>query len=204
MNRLICSLGLAGSLLIPTVATANAVPGEPAPAFRATDAAGHPHTLTDYIGGWVILEWFHPDCEATTSLYESGEIQVLQEEFREKDVKWLTIVSSKPGPRDLLEAEDALELAQTYESAASAPFLLDDTSVVALAYGVEKAPQLFVIDPRGELVYAGALNNPDSSADSSSNSSASDNYVSAALKAAMNGEEVEVPHTQPHGCDVEY
>lgn len=194
MNRFICSLGLAGSVLIATGALAEAAPGEPAPAFRATDAAGQPHTLTDYIGGWIVLEWFHPGCEEVTRHYENGDIQALQEEFREEGVEWLTIVSSKAGPENVLEADEALELAETYELAASAPFLLDDTGVVALAYGVKTVPEFFVINRQGGLVYSGALASPDSDLE--------DNYVRAALEASMRDEEVETPHTKAYGCEI--
>lgn len=196
MKQLIAGWGLIGSLLFSPLALANATPGEPSPAFRATDAAGHAHTLTDYIGSWIVLEWYLPQCDQVSALYDSGELPEMQSELRDEGVEWLTIISSPPGPDNLISAEEALALADEQELAASAPFLLDETSVVALAYGVRTAPQFFVISPRGELVYAGALRERDADT--------SQNHVRTALESAMADEPVELSATQAYGCEVEY
>lgn len=193
MKQLMCSLALVGILLAPLAVWANVSPGEPAPAFRAADAAGHPHTLSDYIGNWIVLEWFHPDCESNNALYENGELQALQAKFREEGIQWLTLVSSPPGPDNVLSEPDALALAEEYDSQASAPFLLDETGVVALAYGVKTAPQFFLLDPQGTLVYMGALHEEDDS---------ETNLIEAALAEAEEGSDITKPSTHPQGCEI--
>jgi hypothetical protein len=61
---------------------------------------------------------------------------------------------------------------------------------------------MFVIDPSGKLVYAGAIDdkptaNPD-------DVPGAKNYVVAALDAAMTGKEVPTRTSQPYGCSVKY
>lgn len=201
MKPLLAHLVWISAILLSSTALANAVPGDPAPAFRANDATGQSHTLTDYIGDWVVLEWFHPGCEAVEHHYDSGNLPNLQKSYREEGVKWLTIISSAPGPENVVEPEEALALKDKHDLAASAPILLDETSVVARAYGVTKAPQIYIIDPRGTLVYSGAPDDSDGS--SPEVIEAATSHIKATLDAGMAGEEVEVTQTEAYGCELD-
>ena len=61
---------------------------------------------------------------------------------------------------------------------------------------------MFVINPEGVLIYAGAIDDkptPDPSTVAGSN-----NYVKAALNEATSGKAVSVPSTKPYGCSVKY
>ncbi|ROQ20184.1 MULTISPECIES: redoxin domain-containing protein [Marinimicrobium] len=201
MKPLLGHLLWISSLLMPAAALAVATPGDPAPAFRANDAAGQSHTLTDYIGNWIVLEWFHPGCEAVENHYDSGNLPRLQERYREQGVKWLTIISSAPGPDNVIEAEEALALEDTHDLRSSAPVLLDDTSVVARAYGVSKAPQIYIIDPHGTLVYSGAPDDSDGASPEAIEAATS--HIEAALEAGLAGEAVETPRTEAYGCELD-
>lgn len=198
----IMRLVLALMILLPGLASANAAPGEPAPAFRATDAAGASHTLTDYIGEWLVLEWFNKDCPQVQKHYSSGNMQKLQRKYTEERVNWLTIISSAEGEKGYLEPGEALQVAEDLGLEASAPFLLDSTGVVGRAYGAKTTPHMFVIDPQGMVVYAGAIDDNDSA--HSDAIPDSKNYVATTLDAAMDGEEVETTITQPYGCPINY
>lgn len=205
MKNLLTSLRLvlAAVVLVPGLAFASAAPGEPAPAFRATDAAGASHTLTDYIGEWLVLEWFNKDCPYVQKHYSSGNMQELQKEYtEEKGVNWLTIISSAEGKQGYLEPGEALQVAEEVGLEASAPFLLDPTGVVGRAYGAKTTPHMFVINPQGMVVYAGAIDDNDSA--NPAVIPDSKNYVAAALDAAMHGEGVETATTQAYGCTVKY
>jgi len=201
MKPLLGHLLWISSLLMPAAALAVATPGDPAPAFRANDATGQSHTLTDYIGNWVVLEWFHPGCEAVENHYDSGNLPRLQERYREQGVKWLTIISSAPGPDNVIEAEEALALEDTHDLRSSAPVLLDDTSVVARAYGVSRAPQIYIIDPHGTLVYSGAPDDSDGSSPKAIEAATS--HIEAVLEAGLAGKAVETPRTEAYGCELD-
>jgi hypothetical protein len=60
---------------------------------------------------------------------------------------------------------------------------------------------MYVIDPEGNLIYQGAL---DDSPSTDPNEKAKVNYVEAALEAALAGKPVAVPVTKPYGCSVKY
>src|SRR3977135_4145779 len=88
-----CSSLIAASLF---AADSPAV-GSGAPEFSLPDAKGKTHSLAEYKGKYVVLEWFNPECPFVKKHYGSGNMQKLQQEFTSKGVTWLTIDSSAPG-----------------------------------------------------------------------------------------------------------
>ncbi|HEY7885162.1 MAG TPA: thioredoxin family protein [Cellvibrionaceae bacterium] len=193
---------LTGLLSLPALALATAIPGQPAPDFSEVDAAGNTHTLADYKGEWLVLEWFNQDCPYVKKHYGSNNMQGLQEKYAAKDVKWLTVISSAKGKQGYLEPEAALKEAENHNLKASAPFLLDADGSMGRAYDAKTTPHMYVIDPEGVLVYAGAIDDNDSANPAVIPRSL--NYVSAALDSAMAGEEVAIQSTRAYGCTIKY
>ncbi len=69
-------------------------------------------------------------------------------------------------------------------------------------YGARTTPHMFVIDPKGTLIYAGGIDDHKSpEADSLQGAT---NYVSQALSESMAGKPVSTPTAQPYGCGVKY
>ena len=167
-------------LCLPGLALATAAPGQPAPAFSETDAAGETHQLQNYAGQWLVLEWFNKDCPYVRKHYGSGNMQSLQQTYTGKDVQWLTVISSAPGKQGHLEPEQALQEAKRHKLQASAPFLLDPDGSMGRAYGAKTTPHMFVINPEGQVVYAGAIDDNDSA--NPDVIPQSNNYVAAALE----------------------
>ena len=64
-------------------------------------------------------------------------------------------------------------------------------------YGARTTPHMFVIDPKGNLIYAGGIDNTPSP-DPATIASAK-NYVTAALDEAMAGKPVTTPPPRPMG-----
>lgn len=182
-------------------AHAAAVPGKAAPAFSVVDATGKTHSLKDYAGKWVVLEWFNKDCPYVKKHYGSKNMQKLQETYTQKGVVWLTVISSAKGKQGYLEPKEALEVFKTHGSTPTA-ILLDASGSMGKAYDAKTTPHMFVIDPKGTLVYAGAIDDNDSS--DPAVIPTSKNYLAAALDAAMKGEKVAVASTKPYGCSVKY
>src|SRR5688572_25956804 len=65
--------------------------GSEAPAFTLKDTSGKEHSLSDYKGKFVVLEWFNEGCPFVKKHYTSGNMQKLQQEYTGKDVVWLSI-----------------------------------------------------------------------------------------------------------------
>ena len=87
-------------------ATAWAVqPGSPAPDFTAQDTHGQTHTLAQYRGKYVVLEWHNRECPYTQKHYSSGNMQRLQREWTSKGVVWFTVISSAPGQQGYMTAD---------------------------------------------------------------------------------------------------
>src|SRR6267378_2372618 len=96
------------SLIGTAVFAADAPPvGSAAPDFSLPDANGKAHSLAQYKGKYVVLEWFNPQCPFVKKHYGSGNMQNLQKEFTGKGVVWLSIDSSAPGLEGHLTAEQA-------------------------------------------------------------------------------------------------
>jgi peroxiredoxin len=175
--------------------------GDPAPNFTATDSNGQSHTLSEYRGKFVVLEWTNNGCPFTRKHYDSGNMQTLQKEWTAKGVVWLTVLSSAPGAQGYMtaSAENAY-LARVHAAPTAA--LLDPTGALGHEYDAKTTPDMYVIDPSGKLIYAGAID--DHPTTDTSDIPHSKNYVSAALTAAMSGQQVAVTYTRPYGCSVKY
>ena len=85
------------TLLFASFVMAQVVNNQAAPEFKLTDTNGQKHSLTDYKGKFVVLEWFNPDCPFVKKHYNSGNMPKLQKEYTSKGVVWLAIDSSAPG-----------------------------------------------------------------------------------------------------------
>jgi len=75
---------------------------------------------------------------------------------------------------------------------------------VGRACGAERTPHLFVIDPRGVLVYAGAVDNSPDGEGQSPTGGVLVRHVDEAIADVLAGKPVPVPETKPYGCTVKY
>jgi len=204
--KIILRLFLAVIFTFAVAVSAQAVPEDKsvenkAPAFELLAHDGSIQSLESFKGKFVVLEWFNRDCPFVKKHYNSGNMQALQKEYTEKGVVWLSVVSSAPEKQGYLTEETALETIQDYNSFPTY-VLFDPEGTVGRLYGARTTPHMFVIDPLGEIAYAGAIDDKPS-ADKADVEGAT-NYVRAALESLMSGNKVEVTMTQPYGCSVKY
>lgn len=190
---------LALGLALSSLAFATA-PGQPAPDFTVADTSGRAVKLSDFRGKYVVLEWTNPDCPFVQGQYRAEAMQAAQKEAGAKDVVWLAINSTNQNHSEFKSAAqmDAWIKAQ---NAAPKATLIDSTSATGKAYGAKTTPQMFVIDPAGKVVYAGAI---DDKRNASSDRKNVNNYVRAALNESLAGKPVTVASTAPYGCSVKY
>lgn len=175
--------------------------GEMAPDFTLTSAAGASHSLSDFEGKWVVLEWVNYDCPFVRKHYDSGNMQTLQKDATANGVVWLTICSSAPGKQGHFEG-DALQSRIAKEGGNQTAYLIDADGSVGRAYQATATPHMYLIDPMGKLLYAGAIDDKPST--KVADIATATNYVSAAMSAAMQGEPVAVSSTKAYGCAVKY
>lgn len=175
--------------------------GAAAPAFSLIDSNGKQHGLADFKGKHVVLEWLNHGCPYVKKHYESKNMQALQKDYTGKGVVWLSIISSAEGKQGHSTPAKANEDV-TAMGASPTAVLLDPKGDVGRLYGAKTTPHMFVIDPAGNLIYKGAID--DKPTTDTDDIAGATNYVRQALDAALAGKAVATAQSKPYGCSVKY
>lgn len=199
MKQLALSAVLAIGFAASGAALAQVQIGQAAPAFSGTDTAGKQVALADFKGKYVVLEWVNPDCPFVKKHYKSGNMQATQKHAAAKGAAWISLNTSGAAA----DPKTAASLGVwTKEQKAVIGNLVLDKGGIGRSYGARTTPHMYVIDPAGKLVYAGAIDSkPSSNADDIPGAT---NYVIQALDELAAGKPVSKPVTQPYGCTVKY
>jgi peroxiredoxin len=202
MKRSASILAMAALGLLTTAwAHASASVGQAAPEFKVKDAAGKEQSLAAYKGKFVVLEWVNPGCPFVRKHYDTSNMQSTQAAATAKGAVWLTVSSTAPDAGDYKKPAE-LSAWLKEQGAKPTATLMDDDGKVGHAYGARTTPHMYVIDPQGKLVYAGAI---DSKATARKEDvKGATNYVTAALDEAMAGKPVTKATTEPYGCSIKY
>jgi peroxiredoxin len=169
--------------------------GEPAPAFELKDTDGKTVKLSDYKGKIVVVDWVNPGCPVCRMHYKAGTVQNLAAKYKDKNVVFLGVNSTAAGQEGA--GADANGKAKK-DWKVDFPILLDESGKVGHAYGAKTTPHCFVIDSKGTLVYAGAID------DGSPAGVGKTNYVEKAMDQVLKGETVSTAETKSYGCAVHY
>lgn len=198
MKNLLSAIAIA-VLSLPCFASVNT--GEAAPDFTLTDSYGKTHSLSEFKGKTVILEWTNHECPFVKKHYDSNNMQQLQKKYTEKDVVWLSIISSGEGKQGFVSAEKVNQLTETRK--ASPSFVLFDTDgKVGKSYAAKTTPHMYIINAEGKLIYKGGIDNI-KSADQADIAKAV-NYVDKAMTEHLAGKAVSEASTEFYGCGIKY
>ena len=181
--------------------TGEAEIGKPAPDFTLPDSMGKNHTLSDYAGKIVVLEWLNHGCPFVRKHYDSGNMQKLQKMAKDKGVVWFSVISSAPGKQGYATPEQANETAKEKKAVPTA-ILLDPEGTIGKMYDAKTTPHMYIIDKDGKLVYNGGID--DIRSTNIDDIAKAKNYVLLALGELQAGKEVSVKTSQPYGCSVKY
>ena len=174
--------------------------GATAPSFSVADDRGKVHSLADYRGKIVVLEWHAKSCSYLNKHYRTGHMQRLQQSWMDRGVVWLLVNSSGKDTPSYLTAEES----QAYrtERTITAPMLMDADGAVGRRYGALTALHMAIVDASGRLAYLGAVD--DQPRIEASSLAAAKNYVDQALTELSQNRPVSVPQTEPYGCSLHY
>lgn len=197
LSLLVGGLAGAGSALSQPPAQV----GQPAPAFTATDTRGKAVSLADFKGQYVVLEWVNPGCPFVQKHYDSGNLPAAQKGAAGKGVVWLAVNSTARNAADYKEPQ-ALDSWMRSKGAAPTATLMDADGKVGRAFGARTTPHLYVVDPQGTLIYAGAIDSKPTA--NPADIATATNYVNQTLTEALAGQPVSRPTTQAYGCSVKY
>lgn len=204
LRHIVTAAAAAAVFALLPLADAAAKPqiGAAAPNFEGVTAAGETVTLADLKGKTVVLEWTSKDCPFVRKHYETGNMQTLQKESKsDHQVVWVSVISSAPGEQGYLEADEALA---NIDDTKAAPdhLVLDPKGDIGQSYGAVTTPHMYIVDPKGALVYMGGIDDNPSSRHSSVEGAK--NYVRAALDDMAAGRDIAQAVTRPYGCSVKY
>jgi len=79
---------------------------------------------------------------------------------------------------------------------------MDADGTIGQAYGARTTPHLFIIDPKGVLIYAGGIDSIASARQEDIKSAT--NYVNQALAETFGGKPVSAATTRAYGCSIKY
>jgi peroxiredoxin len=184
-----------------TFAKTKAEIGSEAPNFTLTSAVGKSHSLADFKGKYVVLEWVNFDCPFVKKHYSSNNMQNLQKEMTSKEVVWLSICSSAEGKQGHFAGQELLDRIKKEGSKATA-YLIDEDGSVGKMYGAKTTPHCYVISPEGNLIYAGAIDDKPSA--DAEDIKTSKNLVKSCIDEAISGSAVSTATSKPYGCGVKY
>jgi peroxiredoxin len=185
----------------PPAPLSSPVLGKPAPDFTLEAVDGSKVSLSSFKGKVVVLEWFNPGCPFVVRSHTKGSLINTAKKHTDAGVVWLAINSGAPGKQGHEVAENQ-EAIKTWSI--GHPVLRDLDGTVGKAYGATNTPNMFVIDPAGTVVYAGAIDNSPDGEGKSPQGGKLVNYVDAALEDLAAGKAVRTPTTKAYGCSVKY
>lgn len=163
--------------------------GDAMPDFSLQDYNGQTHTLAQYAGSIVVLDFCSHKCPF--SLGTDPDLAVLARDYEKNPkVVFLGIDSHHDTTAEEIKA---------YAEANNLPYpiLRDPDNRYADAAGALVTPDIFIVDDKGMLAYRGAFDNrirPDSKGSRA--------YVADAIAALLAGEEVKPNHVSAWGCTI--
>ena len=174
---------------------------EQAPNFKLMDSNGKEHSLSDFKGKLVVLEWINYECPFVKKHYDSKNMQTLQEKYTKQGLIWLTICSSAESKQGNF-TNDEINRRSKKHGAKFTAYLVDSDGKVGKMYGAKTTPHMYIINKDGKLVYAGGID--DKASTDLEDIKGAKNYVSLALDELLAGKNVSVQSSKPYGCSVKY
>jgi peroxiredoxin len=190
-------LSLATLALAALPALADATVGAAAPAFTLKGVDGKTHSLADYKGKVVVLEWINPNCPVSNRHAREATMTELVKQHGE--VVWLGINSTNPKSSDFMKPAEHMAYDQKF--GITYPVLYDESGQIGHAYGAKTTPHMFIVGADGKVAYNGAIDD-----DPPGRKAKADrlNYVGHGLDAEKKGAGPDPASTKPYGCSVKY
>ena len=175
--------------------------GQPAPDFALKDTSGKTVRLSDFKGKHVVLEWTNPGCPFVRKHYDSGNMPATQKDAIDHAVVWLSINSTAKASGDYLPPAALAHWLHERKGVATA-VLMDEEGTVGKSYGARTTPHLYIVNPQGQLIYAGGIDSIPSARPADIEKAT--NYVKVGLGEALAGKPISAATTAPYGCSIKY
>ncbi|HWW28936.1 MAG TPA: redoxin domain-containing protein [Steroidobacteraceae bacterium] len=158
-------------------------PGDAVDNFRLTDEKGQSHELY-YLSDMkaVVLMATGNGCDAARATAKS--LGVLRQKYQAQGVEFLAIDSNLEDTSEAIAKEIALTTSKI-------PVLIDDLQLIGESLGLTRNGEVLIVNAQNwHVIYRGAA------------AAGSNDYVAAALDAALSGTPVKVAETSAQGCAI--
>ena len=170
--------------------------GERAPDFELPGTDGSRHALSaNGPAGATVVYWTCNHCPYALAWHE--RMLDVARDYADRGVRFLAI-NSNDAERYPADSYEAMVERVEQEGGWPHPYLYDESQEVARAWGAEKTPHVFVLDPELKLRYLGA---PDADYDDPSQRAA---WVREAVDAVLEGRDPERQETLAVGCTIKW
>ena len=186
-----------------------AVVGKKAPNFQEKDNFGKMHSLSQYKGKYLVIEFTNYDCPFVKKHYEFKNpeytklnMQSTQKDLKKEGVIWLSVISSGKGKQGNFSPKQIQKKVKSMGLSPSVT-LLDYDSSMAKTYGATRTPSLFLIDKQGFILsYKGTIDSIPST--QLKDLKKSKNYLRAAFQSLKAGKKIDTPVTEDYGCSIKW
>jgi len=187
----VVALGFASSLTAPAARAGALKIRAPAPDFTLPAASdGKAVALKDLLAKSKAVTVVFVATKCPVSNAYNTRMEALGKEYAAKGIPLVGINSNKTEP-----AAEVREHAEKH--GLTFPVLKDDGNRIADAYGATHTPEVFVLDPKGNLLYHGRI---DENQDDPQGVKSPD--LRNALDAVLAGKPVPVAETKAFGCSI--
>ncbi|MCS6893366.1 MAG: thioredoxin family protein [Deltaproteobacteria bacterium] len=148
--------------------------------------------------GILVMEWTNFSCPYVRKHYDSGNMQKLQKQFKDK-ATWVTILSSAKGKEGHLD-DNEIKSKLEQEGWSGAYFVKDSDGKLGKFFEAKTTPHIFILKD-GVLVYRGAIDSIPSS--KPKDIERATNYVVEVLN-SLPSSDFKPFETKAYGCSVKY
>ncbi|MBK7644550.1 MAG: redoxin domain-containing protein [Planctomycetes bacterium] len=172
----------------PPAAKTAAIGAEVDGAIALEDPAGKAHALKEYRGKIVVLDFWSSTSSGDA---QQKHLAKIAQEFAGKNVTVIGIDSVAGEATDVKAVEAAVA-----KNAVGFPVLLDKEGRLAGHLGAKALDEVFVLDAKGVLRYSGSIDDDPKG----EKADKAQDYLSAALRAVVEGKDAPTPTTAPNGA----
>ena len=171
-------------------------PGDPVPPLTLTDVDGGVVSLADLQGAPVVLEFFNPDCPFVDHAHSRGLLAELPETWAARGVAWIAVNANRPGT-------NGSGMGRNQRAGRShdlpRPVVLDESGVVARAFGAKVTPTLAILDGAGRVAYLGG---PDNAPMGQAEGGTVRDFATPVLEALVSGAPAPFSRQKAYGCTI--
>ncbi len=161
---------------------------------KMQDVSGEKYSLADVAKENGLLVMFSSNTCPFVLQWESRYIEL--KTWADQHGVGMIVLNSNYGNRDGVDSFEEMKK-RARENNYNFPYVVDEESQIANAFGGQTTPHVFLFDKNMELVYKGAIDDNYKSATGVKKAWAKDAVASLA-----NGEKIAVAETKPVGCSI--